>query len=115
MAEPALYPISIYKGDDYELLFRVKDSLGAYVVLTGWTGRAQIRLSPADVAIIASFTVTVETQTTTPGGVLISMAKTLTSAIAVPAGVYDVEMTDTATKTHTYLKGPVIITDDVTR
>ncbi len=118
MSLPAVYDIEIYIGDDFSLPIRLKAD-NVYVNLTGWTGRAQLRNGVG--TLLATFTVTVGNQSTTPGLVTVSMANTITSGLS-PSGnsptttaVYDVELTDTGSKVRTYLAGTATVVIDVTR
>jgi len=117
MSTPGIFPIEIYKGDDFELKFRLKDSFGVYINLTGWTGRAQLRNVSGPTGILAaSFAVAIGNQGTEPGSIIVTMPAVTTAALTLPLGVYDVEMTSSApSKITTYLVGPATIIDDVTR
>jgi hypothetical protein len=121
---PAVHNIEIYRGDTFEIFFRVRTKVfneidqewepGPYKVLTGWTGLAQIRASADAVSIDATLTVTLSNQTTTPGGVLCRLTPTETAALSITAGVWDVQLTD-GTDTFTYITGSVAVVKDVAR
>jgi hypothetical protein len=121
--KPAEHDIEIYRGDTFELFFRVRTRTwdgtawvpGAYRDLTGFTPTAQMR-SSADAADPAAltFVCTLANQTTTPGGVLVRATPALTAGLAIMAGVYDVQLSD-GTDKFTYLKGAVAVDPDVTR
>jgi hypothetical protein len=127
--KPAVHDTSIYRGDTYELFFRVRTQVwnpllnggagglepGPYRDLTGFTGAAQFRSSPDAVdppELI--FTVTIVDQLVTLGGVLVYASPAQTAAIAISAGVYDVQLSDGVDK-WTYIKGAVAVDPDVTR
>jgi hypothetical protein len=123
--KPAVHDIEIYRGDTFELFFRVRTRVwnaidqvwepGPYRDLTGFTGASQVRSAPdaADPAAL-DFVVTVVDQLVTLGGVLVRATPALTAALAISAGVYDVQLSD-GTDKFTYLKGAVAVDPDVTR
>lgn len=120
MAKPATLDIEVYKGDDFSVFFRVRElnqdqTPGAYVNLTGGTGKAQVRQTEDNANVEAEFTVTLSNQTTTPGGVLCELSSAQTSAFAFTTGVWDVQVTGADSKVKTYLKGKVTVIKEVTR
>jgi len=114
---PANLDITIYRGDDFSLIFRMRDSVtNSYVDLTGRTARGQIRATPTSETIIASFTCTVLNQTTTPGGVLVTLSPALSAALPLDGGVWDVEVANADRSwVRTPLAGAVTVLAEVTR
>jgi len=118
---PATQDIDIYQGDDFDILLRLRNqnsdgTPGAYIDLTGYVGKAQLRDDPADNTVNAEFTVTTLNQTTTPGGILASLSHTQTAALPAPAKMqWDIQLTSPTGDVHTYLKGTATITAEVTR
>lgn len=114
---PANLDISIYRGDDFSLIFRMKDSVtDVYVDLTGRTATGQIRSEATSEVILATFTCTVLNQTTTPGGVMVTLAPTITAALPLTGGVWDVEVANADRSwVRTPLAGVVTVLPEVTR
>lgn len=120
---PAPHDITIVRGDDFLLFFKVREPNGGpYVDITGWTGRAQAReTKEAPDPPAATFTVTILDQAVSLGGVTVELDRTLTQGLALPnglnVGVYDVELTEPGVggDRTTYLGGDVHVEQDVTR
>jgi hypothetical protein len=117
---PANKNISIYKGDTYILTFRLRtrDQYGnpsSYVDLTGCEGKAQIRKTEADAAIVAEFEVTLANQSTEPGKVTLKLTPEQTAVAALDSGVWDVQITFPDGEVRTYLRGSVTAIKEVTR
>lgn len=116
---PASYDLSIYQGDTYSITLRLRSSnsdgsLGAYVDLTGATPKSEIR--DATGVLIAEFDATLLDQTTTPGGVTLSLTHTVTAALTPAVDLlWDFQVTDSAGGVTTYLRGNVSITGEVTQ
>jgi hypothetical protein len=121
---PASQDITIYQGDTWDdLFFRVRNRVynsstgeyeaGSYVDLTGYTAKAEIRPTPGGNLIVA-MTVTLSNQSTTPGGVLLSLTPTQTAGLPTSGGVYDVQLTSGAGVKRTYLAGKVTVIPEVT-
>jgi len=116
---PANLDITVYRGDDYVLVFRMKDSVSnTYTDLTSRSGRAQVRASAENATVIATFAVTVLDQANpaTKGGVQITLTPTITAALPLTGGVWDVELADVPRSwVRTPLAGAVIVLPEVTR
>ena len=131
---PGPQDITMYQGDDFEFIFRVRAAVldidgvtwipGSYVDLTGYTLlKAQCRLNEASGTVLVEYTCALLTQSgATLGGVIISATKTVVGALTVNAspetlryGMWDFQMTNTASKQQTYLKGDVFLLPEVTR
>lgn len=116
---PATYALEIYQGDTFEVTVRLRTVVNgtpdAYMNLTGYTGKAQVRETIAAPTPAAEFAVTVLDQVATPGGVKIALTAAETAAIPVKAHVWDLQLTSGAGATRTWLKGDVTIIGEVTR
>lgn len=117
--KPATQNIEIYKGDTFQLFFRIRNRLpngdpGDYVNLTGQTPKAQIRATEATASVLAEFTATLGDQTTFPGSVLLELSAATTTSLA-SGGVWDVQLTNGSGQVRTYLKGQVTLLPEVTR
>ena len=125
--KPAELDIDITRGDFFSLFFRVRKKLpdgtsGDYEDLTDWTGLAQIRATYDAPTPLATFTVTFADQVTYKGGVLLSLADTVTSTLdyteELPSkviGLWDVQLTNTLGEPSTYLAGDVTLWKDVSK
>jgi hypothetical protein len=107
--------ISIYKGDTFDLEFRLRarsgeGDPGGYVNLTGATGKAQIRLTEDSAEVLAEFAVTCGAD----GTVLITLTAEQTAAL-VNGGMYDVQIEFPDGSIKTYLRGTVSVVKEVTR
>jgi hypothetical protein len=122
---PAVKDITVKRGDTFELFARIRDKVwdagtstyipGPYKNLTGWTGLSQIRLT-ADTPdpVLATMSVVLGNQGTTPGSFFLRMTSTVTATLTVN-GVYDVQFTLPDASVQTYLGGAVTISKDVTK
>jgi len=95
----------------------MKDSVsGAYIDLSGRTGRGHIRSSSAAATTLDTFAVTVMDQVAVPGGVTIALTPAQTAALPLEGGVYDIEIANVGrTWVRTPLAGSVIVLSEVTR
>lgn len=113
---PANYPITVYQGDDFDLVFRIKNNLGEYLNLTGYTARAQIRESFDGPDVLAQFSAAIADQIASPGGVILALTPAQTTALPRSGGVWDVQLEDSfRTEIRTYLAGRVTVLEQVTR
>lgn len=118
---PASYDLTVYQGDTFSKTFRIRQlnadlTLGAYLNLTGYVGAAQVRTSPSANSVLATFTVTLEDQTSYTGGVTISLTSTITAGLAVTTScVWDLQLTSPAGKVTTYVAGTFSVVAEVTR
>jgi hypothetical protein len=110
--QPKRYDIVLYQGDDFQFNFVLKDSLGAALDLTGWSGLAQIKnKATGSAAETPALTVTVGT---TNGTVNVSISSTGTDALQGDTEYkYDVQLTDAGGKKRTYIGGVITVTEDV--
>lgn len=125
---PIRYNIEAYRGDDLTRMFQVvyTDDLGVAQTLdtTGWTAEMQVRAKRTSAT--ADLTVSTATGEMTTGiqtdganewclMVHIPGADLSGSAWDGYSGVYDIEMTDTSSRTTTFYTGTFCVEGDVTR
>ena len=124
--QPAQCDIQLYRGDYFEMTLRLREGTingstyapGAYLDLTGWQPKAEIRASVDSTGPpLATFTTEVMDQEIagTKGGVHVFLPADTTAALTATNAVWDVQLTDTLDRVYTYLRGTVTITKDVTR
>ena len=113
----ATHDILIEQGATFQLNLVWKDSLGTPINLTGYTARMQVRHKYADTDPLLSFTT--ENGAITLGGALGTIAvtglATLTDALTVKSGVYDLELVSPGSVVTRLIQGGVTITPQVTR
>lgn len=123
MPSPASKPITMVRGDDYSLFFRVTKKVwnaetglfdSDYEDFTGWTGAAQLRATVDDTEFLA-FTIEFADQAVTPGAGFMTMGHVLTETIDFEAGIYDAQLTAPDGLRTTFFGGAVVIKKDVTR
>lgn len=122
---PAVYDLTIYQGDTFKLPFRLRDSVTrAFLDLTGVTVAAEIRTATSANTALAVFTGVVQDQSTTPGGVLLSLTAGATATLSPTLNtttnkntpyVWDVQLIWPDGSIETYLRGSVTVTAQVTR
>jgi hypothetical protein len=104
--------IVIDQGSDYEVTVNVKDANNVPVVLTGYTGAAQMRKHYTSLTSY-SFGVTITALT---GEVTLSMSSNTSNLISPGRYVYDCELTSTSNNTKLRIvEGIVTVTPQVTR
>lgn len=113
----ATHDILIEQGATFLLNLVWKDSLGAPINLTGYTARMQVRHKITDASPLLTFTT--ENGGITLGGVAGTIAvtgsATLTDALTVKSGVYDLELVSGTGVVTRLIEGSVTITPQVTR
>lgn|SRR5574343_526082 len=111
------YDILIEQGATFQLNLVWKDSGGTPINLTGYTARMQVRHKLADTSPLLDFTT--ENGAITLGGVLGTISilglATLTDALTVKSGVYDLELVSAGGIVTRLIEGGVTITPQVTR
>lgn len=122
---PVTRTIEVYQGDTFHFYFRIRKKVwdtnaqqyvaSDYLDLTGSTVLAQIRESAISGTVLATFTATLSNQTTTPGGILLALTPALTAALPATGGVWDVQVTNTASEVRTYINGVVNVYLQVSR
>lgn len=109
------YNIVIYQGDDFELVFRLRDKgTGLPTNITGCVPKSDLKIAPTDNTPKASFTATLKNPT--DGTVSLVLTATQTAALAAGVNlVYDAQLKWPDNKIKTYLTGTVVILPEVTR
>lgn len=115
MAAPGTLNLNVYQGDTavYDLVLSrsTADGTELPVDLTGATGVAQIRKSPKDSTILASFTVSFPEPTAGKARMTLVPNETLKSG----TWVWDVQITEADGTVKTWLAGSIVITPGVSR
>lgn len=113
MAQP--YNMVFYQGDDYELVFRLKNKgTGTPVNLTGAVPKSDIKQSASDNTVKISFTAALVNPT--DGTVRLSLTGAQTATLAAgEALVYDAQLKWPDNKIKTYLAGTINVLPEVTR
>lgn len=117
---PAPFDIQIYRGDRYSLFYQVRNknpdgTAGAYVDLTGRTPKAQIRSTEDSPTVLAEFTATLANQTLFPGGVLLVLPSSVTTALSFSTARWDAQVADALGEPTTFLAGVATLIKDVTK
>ena len=117
MTKPFEYNLTIYKGQDLEEEFTYKAGEPAVPVnLTGYSARMQIKKSYASAAVA--------TLTTENGGIVLGgatgkvglyLGNAATSALAITAGVYDLELVAPSGRVRRFMMGEVEVSPEVTK
>lgn len=110
------HDITIDQGATFELVVEWKDPDGDPIDLTGYSAAMQIRRTFSDTPLVALASggsgITIDAAL---GKLSITIARTVTAALAAPLrGVYDLELSTGGT-TYRLLEGSVLITPEVTR
>jgi hypothetical protein len=105
---PTAVNLAVYQGDDLYLDLAVTNA-GQPADLTGYTAAAQIRATPVDTTILATFSVTIAAST-----VHLHLAHTDARNLTGQA-VWDCQLTDPTGNISTIAAGSVAVTADVTR
>jgi hypothetical protein len=107
---PAVIHLAIYQGDDFGFALDVQDAAGSPVDLTGSTATAQMRKTPNDPAVVATFAVTVDGSTIT-----LRLSDTETAALPAAGGMWDVQVVRADGIVTTLAAGQARVYADVTR
>lgn len=118
--KPVQKKIEIRAGNSFQLAFRLysvdpQTKVKTYTNLTGWTGRAVVRLNE-DSPVIGTMTVVIDPdQTANRGLVRVTMTPAETATLlAYEGGVWGCKLTSAdGTESHTWMVGPADITKDV--
>ena len=102
--------LDIYQGDDFGATVQVSNPDGTPADLTGYTARAQIRASYAD--IMPAYT---DLGATVAAGGVVNIMLASAATRQLGAGVWDLQLTDAGGRTSTILAGSVRVTKEVTR
>jgi len=109
-ALPAEVDVALYAGDDFEMTVKVSNADGTPVDLTGTTAKSEIRANAAATVVLATFTVTAVDSSTFK----LVLDGDVTAALPASA-VWDLQVTDAASKVTTLAGGKVKVTAEVTR
>lgn len=117
----AKHRLKIEQGSTFARTFRLKDSVGNYIDLTGYSARMQVRQSHSATTAIVDIDsgskggVEVEPDST-QGAIKITLTATETAQLTAPlAGVWDLEIVSGGGEVTRVLEGAVRITPEVTR
>jgi len=112
----ATYNLLIDAGATYTKTFTYKDSAGDAIDLTGYTAALQARQQKGDVATILDLTIANGgiTMGGAAGTILVTITDTLTSAMTVQRGVYDLLLTDGSGNITRLVEGYTILSLGVT-
>jgi hypothetical protein len=109
-ALPETVNLKIYQGDDFVLkLMMINRDTGEATDLTGTVVTAQVRLTPADTAIVASFFASV-----TNNEIYLSLNSADTRTMTGPY-VWDCQVVWPDTMVTTIAGGKLTVSDEVTR
>jgi hypothetical protein len=108
-ALPQIVNLILYQGDDFFLDIAITNPDGSEFDLTGWTARAQVRATPTDIMIMATFTASI-----TANVIALHLPNTESINLA-PAAVWDCELTSATPEIYTVVAGTVQTTRHVTR
>jgi len=113
MSLPAQYDLDVYQGDTFTRYIRLKRRDLTYIDLTGATPKAEIRTDEASSTVLATIAVTLDNQTTSPGGMTLLLTATQTTTLS--SGKWDLQIRAADTTTTTYLRGLVTVYKEITR
>lgn len=112
----ATYDIYIERGATFRSTITWKDSTGALVNLTGYTARMQVRQKLASTTALISL---VDGAGITLGGaagtIVIEITDTVTTALDIRQGVYDLELVSGGGIVTRLIEGGVGVSKEVTR
>ena len=107
-------PLTIRTGDDESVTITFSDkATGSPINITGRTYRAQIRRSPADATILATWTCAITSGAA--GKLTLTLSDTTTATLSPGYAVWDLEETTSGGLVSTPLSGRVTIVQDVSR
>jgi len=113
--KPGIYNLTVYQGTTFKQKFEFFSDLAKTtpIDLTGSTIRAQIRQNYADASPLATFTVT--NRDDTNGIFYLELTDSVTAALSITTGFWDLEIVDTASVVNRYLKGSYTLDLEVTK
>lgn len=113
----AIFDLVIEKGETYEKTFYWKDTNKVAINMSGYTARMQARSSSRAANTILNLTTENGGITITPleGKIELTISDTVTSAIAVSSGVYDLELIDASSKVKKFLRGTITFLKETTK
>lgn len=112
---PAKYDFTLYQGDEFEMVIRLRTSTTTVETLTGLVGRSQIRATP-DAGVMAEFDVDVLEQGKDRGKVRMFLPVDQAALLVPGKAVYDLVLSNAdGTGAKTRLAGNITIKPRVTR
>lgn len=112
---PANYNLTLYQGDEFEMVVRMRLAQAKVEDLTGLVGIAQIRAT-YDAPVMASFTVTIMNQSTDKGKIRLFLPSSESASLVPGHAVYDLSLAQNdGAHRKTRLSGKVIIKPRVSR
>ena len=105
------------QGETYEKTFIYQDSSRTAINLTGYTARMQVRENHNSTSTILELTTENGgiTITALDGQIDLLVADSVTSAVTVPRGVYDLELITADSKVKKFIRGTVRFPEEVTK
>ena len=104
------YDLICQKGATFRKALRLKQN-GAYIDLTGWTAKSQVRTEPDGGQLLCEMDVTI---TAEEGKITLMIADTVTAAFAAGVYVWDLKATDADGITRYYVGGKFGVVPSVT-
>jgi hypothetical protein len=105
--------ITIQQGDDRPLVWTLADANGAPVNLDGYTAVAQVRAKPSSSAVLHEWSTTNGKAVLAESTVVLKVDDSETWTWA--RGVYDLHITDPASRTEVIARGSIALIPAVTR
>jgi hypothetical protein len=116
MMGAATYNFTIERGATFQTTFTCRDSAGALIDLTGYSARMQIRQHRRSAEKFVDLT---QASGLTLGGALgtiaVVISDTVTAALLISSGVYDLEIESGSGVTTRIVEGEVTVSGEVTR
>jgi hypothetical protein len=108
---PAAVDLLLYQGDDFFLDIHAANTDGSDFDLTGWTPKAQFRVTPPDDTVMAELSCTAAASV-----VSVHLTHDASTALVFDRYTWDVQVTrDSDGVVQTLCYGNVTMTDEVTR
>lgn len=121
---PGVLNLGIYQGDRYEVFLRIRhldwdEELeewvpGEYLDITDYIVKADIKVTKSQPAPTASFVPTILDQTTTKGGLMLTLTPTESKSLTQASYVWDCEVSEDAAHVQTFVAGTVTVVAEVT-
>lgn len=106
----------IEQGATFGQTLTLKDSTGAVINLTGFTGSMSLKQNPSDTATVITLTTSNSRMTMggTAGTITLSISATDTAALEADDGVYDLEITSGGSLVTRLIEGTYSIRRNIT-
>jgi hypothetical protein len=115
-SETAYVNFKEFEGDTLKMDFTWTDNLDAFVDLTGYTARMDIRSSVDDLNSLLSLNnLSGIFLGNAVSNIVLTVTKAQTIALGVGSFVYDIELTDTVGEVNTLIAGKIVLKQPVTR